>query len=381
MNKSHRGLTSSNKKHYKLWLPIGSVIIIFSILELICRTPCLTALMDSDFRFYIRHVDNDIEYSFIIEDGLLMWSPKPEYVGPLMLDSMESPEPNSYDDFIRINSAGFRDREYSIDKPKDTFRIFCLGDSSTFGIANDLSNLYHEKLEERLNRSSSTGLRYEVINAGVTGYSSAQCLNMYRYKGRRYRPDLVTLYIGVNDPSTRLHLSDRQIMRDDIPVFARKISYMLLTRFHFYRLLRKFVASVVNRGGSDEGETVRRVSKEEFRGNLVELNRLCKEDGSVLVIISPPLLKEEAHKPGGNSVVEYRREIEAVAEEYGIHLLTIQEMTERAAGSAAHLFEDSVHPSDKGHELISHRLHDFLTVSELLPNRLSANRTENPIHE
>ncbi len=368
MNKPHRNLTFIKKKYYKLWLPLGSVIIFFAVLELICRTPCLTALMDSDFRFYIRHVDNDVEYPFMIEDGLLMWSPKPGYVGPPNLDSGGNPEIDPNDDYIRISSAGFRDREYSMDKPKEVFRILCLGDSSTFGLVNEVTDLYHERLEERLNSSPSIGRRYEIINAGVTGYTSAQCLNMYRYKGRRYRPDLVTLYVGINDPSTRIHLSDRQIMRDDVPVFAKKISYMLLTRFHFYRLFRKSVASVVSLGGPDERETVHRVSKEEFRSNILELNRLCKEDGSALVLISPPLLKEEAHESGGNTVIEYRRELESVAEKYGMYLLTIQEMTERAPGPAAHLFEDSVHPNNRGQALISHRLYDFLTVNELLPN-------------
>ncbi|MEN6420394.1 MAG: GDSL-type esterase/lipase family protein [Smithella sp.] len=339
-------------KYYKIWLPLLSVFLFFSIAELICRGLDLTDKLNADFKFYIHHVDNDLEKNYLKEDALLMWFPQPHYT----------------DEYIKINSHGFRDREYEIKKNKKVFRILCLGDSSTFGWDVRLQDTYHDLLENRLNKESgSNGKKFEVINAGVPGYTSCQGLGLYKNKGIKYSPDIVTFYFGVNDPIKRFYLSDKQIMQNDIPVAVKLITNNFLLKLHSYRLLRKFIVTITATGKSNGGENVPRVSMEDFKENILELNKLCKENGALLLLISPPFYEGKVSigdLQRAKDIVLYKKELENIAGAYNIPLIIITEM---ATSDNSEYFNDPAHPSPSGHKIIMDSLYDYLVTSKRLP--------------
>ena len=68
-----------------------------------------------------------------------------------------------------VNSLGLRDYEYSLKKPKSVFRILMLGDSFTEGYGVELEETFSKLVEKKLNTDKKE--KFEVINAGVTGYS------------------------------------------------------------------------------------------------------------------------------------------------------------------------------------------------------------------
>src|SRR5689334_18825859 len=68
---------------------------------------------------------------------------------------------------VKINSLGFRDREFSEQKSR-AYRILALGDSITFGTSLAVDLTYPKQLEELLNEAGSA--RFEVFNLGVGGY-------------------------------------------------------------------------------------------------------------------------------------------------------------------------------------------------------------------
>lgn len=100
---------------------------------------------------------------------------------------------------IRINSGGFRGPEVTIEKPKGVFRILMLGDSEIFSYLLPEDAPLPRQLEKLLNEESRN-LKYEVINAGVEGYNTLQELEVLKYKGLKYSPDLVILNYVLNDP-------------------------------------------------------------------------------------------------------------------------------------------------------------------------------------
>ena len=56
---------------------------------------------------------------------------------------------------VTLNSLGYRDFEYSLERPNNTFRILMLGDSMTFGSGIDkISDTYPKQLEVLLNKDS-----------------------------------------------------------------------------------------------------------------------------------------------------------------------------------------------------------------------------------
>ena len=102
---------------------------------------------------------------------------------------------------VSINSEGLRDREFSLDKPPDVYRIMMLGDSTTFGWGVKQDDTAAKFLERKLNADLPTGYnRVEVMNTGVGNYDTVQEATYYETIGWEYHPDLVVLVFFINDP-------------------------------------------------------------------------------------------------------------------------------------------------------------------------------------
>ncbi len=91
---------------------------------------------------------------------------------------------------FKTNSQGLRDREYSVEKPPDTFRVAVIGGSYTLPAGVGIDDAYHTVLEKRLN-NESPHLNYEFINFGVGGYTTKNKLATLRHKALDYKPDLI----------------------------------------------------------------------------------------------------------------------------------------------------------------------------------------------
>jgi lysophospholipase L1-like esterase len=99
-----------------------------------------------------------------------------------------------------INSQGFRGKEFSVEKPKDVYRIVCLGGSTTFGLGEpDETMTYPAQLETVLNKMLPGKRRFEVINAGTPGWSSAESLINLHFRVLELSPDMIIVYEGIND--------------------------------------------------------------------------------------------------------------------------------------------------------------------------------------
>lgn len=94
---------------------------------------------------------------------------------------------------VEINSLGLRGPEIESAKPPGVRRVLCLGDSCTFGAAHPYPELLQAMLDER-----APG-RFQVLNAGVIGYTSLHGLEWYERELAPLRPDVVTIYFGWND--------------------------------------------------------------------------------------------------------------------------------------------------------------------------------------
>lgn len=97
---------------------------------------------------------------------------------------------------VRINSRGFRAREFSVPKPEGLFRIVCIGASTTFqGLTNDAT--YPAVLEARL-RAEFPDRALEVLDLGVSGTLSDYWIDRFD-RLMEIEPDFVVQYNGVND--------------------------------------------------------------------------------------------------------------------------------------------------------------------------------------
>lgn len=108
------------------------------------------------------------------------------------------PNPNAEFSKYKINSSGFRGREYSIEKPANTFRIVILGDSIVWGHELAESETIAGQLERSLNEMGKA-MQFEVLNFGVSGYSTQQEVELFVESAQKFDPDFVIVGFCLND--------------------------------------------------------------------------------------------------------------------------------------------------------------------------------------
>jgi hypothetical protein len=99
---------------------------------------------------------------------------------------------NENKQYVHINSNGFHDKERTLGTPINTARIAVLGNSWTEAMQVPLGKTFPSLLEQRFSRSQCFGGRnVEVLNFGVSGYSTAQELLTLQQEVVKYHPDVV----------------------------------------------------------------------------------------------------------------------------------------------------------------------------------------------
>lgn len=120
---------------------------------------------------------------------------------------------NEYNAHIKINSYGLRDNEFNINKDKNVYRIFVLGDSMTWGLGVELEDTYPKKLENLLNQrnNKNNNKMYESINAGrADGGNAPDIQYLYlKNKGLNFSPDMVIVGFFVGNDIT--DITDKSI--------------------------------------------------------------------------------------------------------------------------------------------------------------------------
>jgi len=103
------------------------------------------------------------------------------------------------------NRFGFRGHEISLDKPPGVVRIAFVGASTTQGRHGE-SFSFPEFVEPWLNHwadDTRAGVRFEVINAGHEGFSSADIASIVAHDLAPLEPDVIVYHEGANEFTPR----------------------------------------------------------------------------------------------------------------------------------------------------------------------------------
>jgi hypothetical protein len=131
---------------------------------------------------------------------------------------------------LTSNSHGLRDVEHAYDKAPGVRRILILGDSFCEAQQVDLEDTFFRILQRELD-VTATSSRFELINAGVSGYGTDRALLFYRHEGRKYAPDDVFLFFVFNDVRNNDRAMQLQMYGDrNEPYFVLNASSQLELR-------------------------------------------------------------------------------------------------------------------------------------------------------
>lgn len=179
--------------------------------------------------------------------------------------------------FIFLLEINLRITEYICNSIKVSnkriFRIYCFGDSFTFGDGVSPKDSYPRQLEKLLNKSSE--IKFKIFNLGIPGANSSQVLKYLQQILSKYaKPDLIILRIGVNDC---WNFADNNF--SFIPSKANITSKFkpLLNKFQLYRLIKNLIINFEENseydpfGREEDNPEYTRKSSDEFK-KLVEFN-------------------------------------------------------------------------------------------------------------
>lgn len=144
----------------------------------------------------------------ISEIFLRIFTPVPENLAKLKSSSLFLHEnrPNTTFPYIRggefevlvsINSHGFRDDEFKVEKEEGVIRVAVLGDSQEEALQVELHDTWQKVMARKL--SEDLGVKVETYNFGVSGYGTDQQWLTLWQKVWQFSPDMVILAFSPND--------------------------------------------------------------------------------------------------------------------------------------------------------------------------------------
>lgn len=257
------------------------------------------------------------------------------------------------------NKQGFRGtKDVSVANRDGAIRIMVLGDSCSFlG-----RKLYSEFLSEQL-AENNPGVKFEIINASVPGYTSFQGEKALR-ELMKYKPDYVCIYFGWND---------HWILPSG---YSDQFHYDLIHSLKVVQLAKIMLARITDMRDY-------RVPLADYRANLQAMVGKIKEHGAVPVMIAAPAGYSEKGMPRwandfyqqyyrmtANEIKEipnthkaYAAIVAEVAKENGAILVDAQQSFKQESVSMRPFFRnDLIHLTDKGHQAMAEEIYRQLQL-------------------
>jgi lysophospholipase L1-like esterase len=281
---------------------------------------------------------------------------------------------------IRINRYGHHDDDFSQDKPFGELRGIIIGNSIVMGHGVTAHETFANQLEAMLRDSVPGYASYQVINAGVQGYSTFQYLEILK-RSLPFSPDFIVVGFCMND-ITEPYIANTayggsgldyhgilQSPKSWMAYVANETGFGRLairlrqrierSRPSMERLARAETYSVYRMAQRSETDSVFIAAWARALSDLSRIYQLAESREIPLVLIIFPFvlqLDEESLQPP-------QRILKRHAEEQGVGYIDMTEIAEqlRANGVALEdIFLDKDHYTPKGHGIVAQSLLRYL---------------------
>jgi lysophospholipase L1-like esterase len=269
---------------------------------------------------------------------------------------------------IRTNSLGLRSPEIALARPDGTFRILVLGDSVAFGwglrgedtFASHLASLLATVFPEQ---------RFEVINAGVSGYGTWQELRWLKETGLGLDPDVVIVQAHLNDAADNLWGTLGQEIGGGSWLTRASMLARLVSRLAGGALSGAQTGEPCSRdwrNGTDE------VCWDVTTALLDDLRDAAQAAGAAVVLMPAPMRWQV--EPGvrdARAWVDRARYQDVLASYASLagwaYADPLDAVRSAFAATGESQFLDVGHPNEAGHRIIAQELYRVLNQAGLLP--------------
>ncbi|HET9440599.1 MAG TPA: hypothetical protein VFO52_10530 [Longimicrobiales bacterium] len=198
---------------------------------------------------------------------------------------------------MKINGDGFRSTtEFIKPKPAGTVRVVSLGESSTFGLANNDDETYPYLLQQEL-RGRVSDRPVDVYNLGIPHYRTNHILAVARAELAGLQPDIVTFYAGYNNSmmirpqQTGFLLTTKDWLKNHLVTYRAINPYVASAYQNIARLMGKDVVGLATLSLPVELPAAavaqrRAESRAEFGRDLEALAETIDQMGAQLVLVT-----------------------------------------------------------------------------------------------
>ena len=284
---------------------------------------------------------------------------------------------------VTTNRFGFRDIEWVVPKPKDTFRVMVLGDSFTFGQNVEEKYTFVKRLNGLF---SSTNKHIQFMNFGVSGWSLQNHLDYLKTECLNFEPDLVIYSFFDNDMQCYRSSHDNSITFDENgridvrPYWLKWLPYryiFILKRsalFTFLRLKLNFLVSKIDK--NDLNRCYRELLLvnyynlpemkwfKDFLTQLRELKEIFQTRKTELVMVEIP---SYAYFQIAGRDVQYLELIESYCNKRNIYFLPLSKLFKKSKIEKYYMGPWDYHLSPFGHLRVAQACSEFLFKKNLLP--------------
>jgi lysophospholipase L1-like esterase len=280
-------------------------------------------------------------------------------------DALREPDPELFWKPVALapyNTQRFKGPLMAVPKPLGVFRILCYGDSNTDG---PKQGGWPELLQEVLNRQPAPdGRRYEVVNAGVAGYSSHQGLLRFQREVETYQPDLVIVSFGWNDVAQAARHPDHEFHPSSLQVRILRV----LFKSRLYLVLLENISFRSAAGIEHSLPEIARVPLPRYIENMNSFADLAKRHGASILFLTrphrePPITLSQLPTWRGK-VPAYNAALRDWSGKRGLPLFDVAAFFDNLGAA---YFYDECHLTEDGHRTLAEVLAPVLS-REAVPN-------------
>jgi lysophospholipase L1-like esterase len=249
------------------------------------------------------------------------------------------------------NSRGWRDREFTLERPAGVMRIVMLGDSFTTGWGAPYDNIFSKQVERLY---AEQGIKAEAINTGVGNWNTVQEVEYFFTEMTPYNPDIVVLNFTVNDAE---------------PVPHEKPPSLLLRHCYSCVYIAGRLDTLMRQMSSDpdwasyylglfgDGTTPGWL---DAKASIKKLADYCRQHGIKLLIVNHP----ELHDVQNYRLQPITEFLRSAAKENDVPFVDLLPYLQHEESSALWVTPPDPHPNSLAHKLMAQGIFDALRTLE-----------------